>query len=316
MKSAIETYLNNQIDRLKPIAIIIITYNRPDDLLALLQNMATLDQKDELLEEIIIVNNNSSADYSTTESYINNTKSLPVRYIKSGENLGVAKGRNFAVQHAKAKILVMLDDDAELENRDALKQIASTFDNQTNLAIASFKVKYYSTLQMQVNAFPHKKFKKKKDLHFFETYYFAGGAHAINRQAMEAVGGYPTDFFYGMEEYDLSYKLIAKGYKIIYTDQIVMLHKESPEGRSPHKEKMRMLWLNKSKVAWRYLPTLYFITTTFMWSLEYLQKSNVDLMGFIKGWKSIFSIIPRETRTPLTVDKINYLKSLEARLWY
>lgn len=308
--------MNYQTRELKPVGIIIITYNRPTDMLALLQNLATLDRKEDFLQEVIVVNNNSSADYTSVENYINSNNNLPLQYIFSKENLGVAKGRNFAITFAKAPILVMLDDDAELENSDALEAINNSFTAVPELAIASFKVKYFSTLEMQVNAFPHKKFDKKKDLHFFETYYFAGGAHAIKKEAMEAVGGYPTDFFYGMEEYDLSYKLIAKGYKIVYTDKIVMLHKESPEGRSPHKEKMKMLWINKSKVAWRYLPIPYFISTTLMWSLEYLTKSKFDLIGFFKGWSTIFSSIPKEKRSPLSVSKIAYLKELEARLWY
>ncbi len=285
-------------------------------MLALLENIASLERKEELLEEIIVVNNNSSADYSSVVSYIRNNQHLPVHYFDSTENLGVAKGRNFAAQHAKAPILVMLDDDAELENKNALEKIANTFEHHQGVAIASFKVKYYSTLQMQVNAFPHKRFDQKKDLHFFETYYFAGGAHAIKKEAMEAAGGYPTDFFYGMEEYDLSYKLISKGFKIIYTDEIVMLHKESPEGRTTNKEKMKMLWLNKSKVAWRYLPGIYFLSTTLMWSIEYLLKSKFDVQGFLNGWKTILNTIPSEKKTPLNRERISYLKRLEARLWY
>lgn len=285
-------------------------------MLALLKNIATLDKKEELLEEVIVVNNNSSSDYSPVELFIKDNPNLPIQYIFSNENLGVAKGRNHAVTFAKAPLLVMLDDDAELENSNALEAIADTFKNNADLAIASFKVKYFSTLNMQINAFPHKQFEKKKNLHFFETYYFAGGAHAIKKEAMEAVGGYPIDFFYGMEEYDLSYKLLAKGYKIVYTDSIVMLHKESPEGRPPHKEKMKMLWLNKSKVAWRYLPIMYFYSTSLMWSFEYLIKSNFDILGFCKGWSTIFSEIPKEERNPLSSSTIAYLKKLEARLWY
>ncbi|MEN9951798.1 MAG: hypothetical protein RLZZ520_66, partial [Bacteroidota bacterium] len=158
-------------------------------MLALLKNIATLDKKEELLEEVIVVNNNSNTDYSVVELFIKDNPNLPIQYIFSNENLGVAKGRNFAVTFAKAPLLVMLDDDAELENSNALESIVDTFKNNPNLAIASFKVKYYSTLSMQVNAFPHKKFEEKKDLHFFETYYFAGGAHAIKKEAMDAVGG-------------------------------------------------------------------------------------------------------------------------------
>jgi GT2 family glycosyltransferase len=285
-------------------------------MLALLYNISNLEHIENLVEEIIVVNNKSTTDYSSVENFVNEHPQLPIKYILSNENLGVAKGRNFAITHAQSDILVMLDDDAELENSNALIAIEKVFKENPAIAIASFKVKYYSTLAMQVNAFPHKKFTEKQHLHHFETYYFAGGAHAIKKEAMEAVGGYPTDFFYGMEEYDLSYKLLAKGFKIIYTDSIVMLHKESPEGRSPHKEKMKMLWINKSKVAWRYLPTKYFLSTTLMWSIEYLIKSKLDILGFCKGWNTVFTIIPKEKRNPLSSSTITYLKKLEARLWY
>jgi GT2 family glycosyltransferase len=213
-------------------------------------------------------------------------------------------------------MLVMLDDDAELENTNALLAIEKVFNENPTIAIASFKVKYYSTMAMQVNAFPHKKFKEKQHLHHFETYYFAGGAHAIKKKAMEAVGGYPTDFFYGMEEYDLSYKLLDQGYKIIYTDQVVMLHKESPEGRSTRKEKTKMLWLNKTKVAWRYLPIFYFISTAVMWSIEYLRRTNFDWSGYFKGWAFIFQSIIKEDRKPLKKSTMEYLQKVEARLWY
>jgi GT2 family glycosyltransferase len=285
-------------------------------MLALLCNISKLEEKDRLLQEIIVVNNKSTEDYSAVESFVKENPQLPIQYIFSNENLGVAKGRNFAITHAQADVLVMLDDDAELENTNALVAIEKTFAENPDIAIASFKVKYYSTLAMQVNAFPHKKFSEKQHLHFFETYYFAGGAHAIKKKAMEAVGGYPTDFFYGMEEYDLSYKLLDQGYKIIYTDSIVMLHKESPEGRPAHKEKMKMLWLNKSKVAWRYLPISYFISTAAMWSFEYLRKSKFDFSGFVKGWRYVFQSILKENRTPLKQSTLTYLQSVDARLWY
>jgi Predicted glycosyltransferases len=100
---------------------------------------------------------------------------------------------------------------------------------------------------------------------------------------LEKVGSYPTDFFYGMEEYDLSYRVLEAGYSIAYTDKVVMLHKESPLGRKPKKEKLQMMWVNKSKVAYRHLPKKYFYSTAFMWSLEYLKKNRLE-PGRIFRW--------------------------------
>jgi GT2 family glycosyltransferase len=287
--------------------------------LELLENIAQLDRVDELLEEIILVNNASSADYSGVEAYIAANPHLPIAYYYSNENLGVARGRNLAIEKSKAPVLIMLDDDAVLQNRDALINLVDEYQKQNTAkrkAIVSFKVLYYETLEMQVNAFPHKEFQEYNDNHFFETYYYAGGAHAITKEALTEVGSYPTDFFYGMEEYDLSFRLLDAGYSIVYSDAVVMLHKESPLGRKPKEEKLQMMWLNKSKVAWRYLPKKYFYSTAVMWSLHYLKNSNFNLPGFIRGWKQIARIPRTEKRLPVGTETIHYLKKVNARLWY
>ncbi len=78
---------------------------------------------------------------------------------------------------------------------------------------------------------------RRKDWHHFETGYFVGCAHAIHRDIFEKTGYYPTNFFYGMEEYDLSYRAIDAGFDIVYDDRVIILHKESPLGRQTKKEK-------------------------------------------------------------------------------
>lgn len=304
---------------MKQLAFIIITYNRPGDTLELLQNIALLDKAADLLEEVIVVNNASTESYDDVKAYINATPSIPFKYSDAPENLGVSRGRNYALAKSKAPICIMLDDDAVLQNKDCLVNLLEEFEKKEGSrpkAIVSFKVLYYDTLTMQENALPHKLFSKYKDKHEFLTYYYAGGAHAIKREALDKIGLYPSDFFYGMEEYDLSYRLLEAGYSIAYSDRIVMLHKESPLGRKPKKEKLQEMWLNKSKVAYRYLPMRYFWSTAFMWSLEYLRKTGFDLGGFFKGWVQVFKIPGTNKRTVISAPTIQYLRSTEARLWY
>ncbi|HUM98273.1 MAG TPA: glycosyltransferase family 2 protein [Chitinophagaceae bacterium] len=304
---------------MKPLSFIIITYNRPGDMLELLQNIATLDDADKLLEEIIIVNNDSTDDYSRVKNFIQNNQQLPYRYFDAPENLGVARGRNFAIKKGRAPIIIMLDDDAVLQNKDCLVNLVEEFETKNTerpKAIVSFKVLYYDTLQMQQNALPHKRFNEYKDKSFFETYFYAGGAHAVKRELIENLGLYPEDFFYGMEEYDLSYRVLEAGYTIVYSDKIVMLHKESPQGRKPKEEKLRMMWVNKSKVAYRYLPNKYYYTTAWMWSFQYLRMTGFNLKGYFKGWKEIRAISKTEQRKPVKPATLTYLKKLKARLWY
>jgi GT2 family glycosyltransferase len=184
------------------------------------------------------------------------------------------------------------------------------------VGIAAFKIYYASTGEMQVNAFPHKRFAERKDWAHFDTAYFSGAAHAIHRSVFEKVGVYPENFFYGMEEYDLSFRALNAGFSIRYDDRVTILHKESPAGRLTPHDKLRGMWVNKSKVAWKYLPLSYFVTTALFWSLEYLRKSGGHLKGFFKGWGQIARIPGAEKRAPVGKTAIAYLGRVKARLWY
>jgi len=303
---------------LKPLSFVIITYNRPKDTLELLQNISQLRSASELLQDVIVVNNASTEDYTIVRNFHN--PELPLIYIDATENLGVTKGRNFALQYAKGDIIIFLDDDAVLQNADALEKVLAAFEKKgfenRPIGLVSFKVLYYDTLQMQINALPHKQYDRYKEKAEFFTYFFAGGAHAIKKNVLKEVGTLPAEFFYGMEEYDMSYRILDGGYSIKYDSSIIMLHKESPLGRKPRSDKQRMMWVNKSKVAYRYLPKVYFYSTAIMWSIEYVLKAGVDVAGWMKGWKQIFEIPSTETRRPVKGSTIRYLKGVNARLWY
>ena len=298
------------------IAIIIITYNRPADMLALAMNIEKLSSKKELLEEVIIVNNNSTESYDIVKSFIQENPSTPFKLIESKENLGVSRGRNFAIKQSKAPILVLIDDDAEFQDTDALKRINEAVIENPHAGILAMKILYFQNSQFQLNAFPHKSFEKRKHLQSFDTYYFAGCGNIIVKEAFDIAGPFPTDFFYGMEEYDLSYRILDAGYTIKYIADIVLLHKESPEGRQTKSDKLRGMWVNKTKVAWRYLPMPCYFTTAIMWSMFFLLNSKFDLIGFINGWLAIVTIPFKEKRNKVSKLSQEYLNKVEARILY
>lgn len=300
---------------MKPLSVVIITYNRPDDMLDLAINISRLKAAPELLEEVLVVNNKSTVSYKAVEEFIGADTSIPFRYVESPKNLGVAGGRNYAVRLSRAPILIFIDDDALFRNDDALPAITAIFSDQA-IGIAAFKIFYLSTGDLQQNAFPHKRFAERKDWPRFDTAYFSGCAHAIRRTVFEEVGYYPENFFYGMEEYDLSYRALDKGFTICYDDRVTIWHKESPQGRLPPREKVRGMWINKSRVAWKYLPGRYFMSTAFLWSLEYLKKSGWDIAGFLKGWRDVATIPSGEKKARIGPGTLAYLRRVKARLTY
>src|ERR1700759_4911472 len=76
---------------MKPVSLIIITYNRPDDMLALVENISGLEGLEEWVEEVIIVNNHSSVSYRAVGEFIRERPTLPFRYFDVPENLGVSR---------------------------------------------------------------------------------------------------------------------------------------------------------------------------------------------------------------------------------
>ena len=298
------------------IAIIIITYNRPADMLALAMNIEKLRSKKELLEEVIIVNNNSTESYDEVKLYLQEHPSTLFKYIESKENLGVSRGRNFAIEQSTAPILVLIDDDAEFQDIDVLERINTAVNKYPNAGIIAMKIVYFQNKKFQINCFPHKSFEKRKNLLTFDTYYFAGCGNIIHKEAFNKAGAFPTDFFYGMEEYDLSYRVLEAGYSIKYIANIVLLHKESPEGRQTKSDKLRGMWVNKTKVAWRYLPLSAYFTTAVMWSLFFLLRSKFHLIGFVKGWAAVISIPLNEKRNKLSISTLDYLKDVDARILF
>jgi len=298
------------------IAIIIITYNRPADMLALAMNIEKLSSQKELLEEVIIVNNNSTESYDKVKSFINENPSTPFKFIESKENLGVARGRKFSIEQSSAPILGLIYDEAEFQDTDALKRINDSVIENPKAGILAMKILYFQNKQFQINCFPHKSFEKRKDLKSFDTYYFAGCGNIILKEAFDKAGPFPNDFFYGMEEYDLSYRVLDAGYSIKYIAAIILLHKESPEGRQTKSDKLRGMWVNKTKVAWRYLPFTCYFTTAITWSIFFLLNSKFDFIGFVNGWAAIVKIPLNEKRNKICNLSQEYLNKVEARILY
>ncbi len=302
------------------LSILIITYNRPKDTLELLQSLKGQADIDAYLGEILLLNNASSVSYKIVNHFIEQNKDLQIRYFDHHENLGVAGGRNFLIKRAQYPILFVLDDDVLLPDRDSLKKAACIFDKErfikANTAVITCSIFYYDTRERQRNALPHKKYDTYKDKNWFLTYYFTGAAHLMKRCLFEKIGDYPEDFFYGMEEYDLSYRVINAGYSLAYDQSIRVLHKESPIGRVTNKEKLGMMWYNKAVVAWRYLPKKYFYSTLFMWALQYLKETRGNVAGMLKKMKKVRRIPQKMATHKIGARAMSYLKRVEARLWY
>jgi len=301
------------------LSILIITYNRPDDLLELLQSMNS-ETDLSCLKEILVLNNASTVSYEKPIAFIQASPQLKVRYIVSDENLGVSRGRNKLMQIATGALLLVLDDDILFHTPNSLPVIASVFQKpffqNANTGVITFRVIYHETKEQQQTALPHKQFEAYRYKDVFLTSYFTGCSHLLKKEVLDKTGLYPEDFFYGMEEYDLSYRIIKAGYSLGYDSAVTFEHKESPKGRQPNYQKLASQWVNKSKVARRYLPFKYYLSTMTAWSMEYVKKAGGHWGTYFMAWGKALKAGLSERRNPVGKKALEYLKSVKARLWY
>jgi len=290
-------------------SIIILTYNRKKEL----EENLTLLSRQNGIYEIIIVDNNST---DNTESVVRELKSLHpiIKFYKLNSNRGVSGGRNFGVEKAKGDILFFIDDDALLWPEDAIERIHGKFLEEPDLGILAFKVLNFYSGEIQKNAFPHRLKSLNPDREF-ETSYFNGTGHAIRREVFEKCGLYPEEYFYGMEELDLSFRALDKGYKIIYFPEVVIYHKKSPLGRVSDSRKWVYLFRNRLAVSYKYLNYWHLIVLSFIWFFKILFKSR-SITVPIQGIKSFLDMKKELKREPLKEITFKRVKKLEGRLWY
>jgi GT2 family glycosyltransferase len=302
------------------LSVLVVTFNRPADLLDLFQSVAQQEGATEVLEEMLILDNGTSVDYARCWDFVERRPELPIRVLRSDENIGAAAGKNLLMREARCDAFLFLDDDVVFSTSRDLASLASVlekdFFREAKAGIVQLRVVYHDTKEPQRSAYPHKRREAATADTEFLTGFFAGCATLMRKEALDLVGLYPEEFGIYMEEYDLGYRVIDAGYSIGYDPSVTIEHKESRHGRLPDDAKLRLQWVNKSVIAWRYLPLRYFVTTALMWNLEYIRRVRGHPAGYLRAWRDVLRIPFVERRRPIGPDALAYLRTVGARLWY
>ncbi len=299
-------------------SFIIISYNRCQDTIAAVQNVLQLDDFIGWKKEIIVLNNGSSENYNHFEAYLNqlpqDEQSL-VHYVNHSVNLGVAGGRNLCIREATGTYLLFMDDDSEIVNKDIISKVLHLYKKyeQDNLAIIGFLGKNTFTGKTETPLKNAQLIKDKQEV-FYNLFF--GYGHVFPKQLIEQTGYYQEDFFYGMEEYDLSYATIKAGYSILFTQDLLMLHKQNPNGRESSVKTYARMFENKMVVVYKHLPAVYVITHFILWSCFFLYKSGFKLGVYFRTIQSLRKRLHVAERNIMTSSGMLYLKKVGARLWY
>ena len=135
----------------------------------------------------------------------------PTRLIQMPHNGGAA-ARNAVLGKAAGTCLLMIDDDAYV-SAEAIASAYQQLQQNPHAGGVILPVKNESCLLPTI---------------------FHGCSVLFSTAALEAVGGYPTDYLYYGEEYEVSFKLAAAGYPLLQAEPDLpgTLHVRDENGRS------------------------------------------------------------------------------------
>ncbi len=299
-------------------SFVIISFNRAEDTIEAVKNVLQLDNVHGWTKEIIVLNNGSTQVYTGFQNYLNSLsveeKNL-INYINHPTNLGVAGGRNLCIREARGKYLLFMDDDAEIVQQNIIGLILDKYKKYEaeRLAIIGFLGKNPFTGKTETPLKNSNLIMGKQEI-FYNLFF--GYGHVFPKVLIEETGFYQEDFFYGMEEYDLSYATVKAGYSILFTQDILVMHKQNPNGREPSVTTYARMFENKMIVAYKHLPLFYVVTHLIMWSCFFLFKSKLSVIIYIKTIKNMIKRMNVAQRVVMNKKGMNYLQKVGARIIY
>lgn len=290
-------------------SVCLLTYKRDADILNCIHSMFEQAQDLASVIEFIVVDNNPE---SCRVKDIDLPPNISFRYIHTGENLGVAGGRNAAAAVSTGEFIIFFDDDVIIPQlKKILTEVKSAFDREARLGAIAMKIIDHHADTIREFEIPHPD--KTIDMSsVFYTSHCIGAGHAVRRSALKIVGGLDVNLgLYGMEEIEFCYRLIGAGYSIVYLPTCEVRHLRSPAGRMQSNDVLYRNFINKCNIAKRYLPFRYVLSHLIIWGCIYLAKSG-DVAGFFHGCSRVLG--SNQGHKKFGKVALNYMRTVRARL--
>jgi len=198
------------------VSIIIPTFNRQKSLIRMLESLFTQTIPQENFE-IIIVNDGSTDD--TEKIILDLIKSHPnINYIKQS-NKGIASARNKGIINSNGDIIGFTDDDcivdpSWIENAvESLKNPA--FCGVQGKTLPESKIDQKKLIFHYVHAVKNTGKEKSKSYQTCNIFH--------RKKVLNEISGFDEKLRYGSDD-DLAFRLIRKGYKIHFDENVLVYH--------------------------------------------------------------------------------------------
>ena len=296
----------NETTGLPLVSIVLVNWNRAADIL---DNIRWLRNQTWTNREIIIVDNGSRDDSVTLLRQIDD-----VRLIELPENLGPAQARNEGILCARGEFILLLDSDSYLGRR-GLSKLVARMQLDPTIGIIGCRIMNWFTGDIDQWFYPQS-YEQMGDTEF-ETYSFSGAGALLRTDVVRKAGGFWNELFIYNEEVDLSIGVFRGGHRIIYTPEVPVFHRSSPNGRVPTQRFFYYQIRNWIWILYRHYPFWPRVMRVSLLSAVYLIKglragyTKACLRGIFDGLRGrqwIGHFTPK-----LSSDEIRRLSTLNRR---
>ncbi len=263
------------------IAVVMITYNRRDEVLVSLGHLTALPER----PAVILVDNGSADGTAAAVA----AEFPQVRIINAGGNLGAA-GRTLGVRHVATPYVAFADDDSWWAP-GSLTLGADLLDRHPKLAVLTGKVLIGAQnredpvcAEMAQSPLP-----AEPDLPGYPILGLLARASLVRRSAFLDAGGFPERVGLGGEEEWLAVELAARGWKLRYLPDLVVHHHPS-RCRDVNGRRWRLV-RNALWFAWLRRPLLTALART-----AHLVRSRPWDRALICGFAAALAGLPRVLR--------------------
>ncbi|TYR48670.1 glycosyltransferase family 2 protein [Streptomyces parvus] len=271
------------------IGVSIVTMgDRPQAVEALLASVAMQDVRPTRL--VIIGNGTALPDYSSTPGLENLDGGVTT--IELPENLGCPGGRNEGLRRlaeiGDVDVVIELDDDGLLVDKDVFRRVRDRFAAEDRLGIIGFRIAD-ETGETQRRHVP--RLRAGDPMRGGPVTAFLGGGHAFSMKMLAETGLWPAEFFFTHEETDLAWRALDAGWKVEYDPELLLQHPKTSPAR--HAVYYRMTARNRVWLARRNLPLPLVPAYLGTWTLLTLARTR-DPKG-LRAWAGGFA---EGVRTP------------------
>ncbi len=291
-------------------SVVVLTYARDQILADCLTRLATcLGPRGDY--EVILVDNN--AERGTRDALL--APFAHHQYLFSGGNKGV-HARNDGFDAARGEYVVLLDDDVMVETPAMLDLFAARFAEDERLGAITVRKHVRGETRRRVDLIPH----TRKDVDLtqpFLTFRFVGGCVAFRAACLREVGGFLPDFFYGLEEIELSYRIIDAGWRIRYDPAVSCEELEHPDGRDAKKRVQTQRLANKYIISYLRMPFPEVLVNAALFTPYLLlrQRGQASVTGAVRQFLNWRKRDGRPERKAISRRTAAYIRECGGSVW-